>query len=458
MHFPFSFWKSSGPTPQAMYFTDMGSGLWADSANWFDDSGYITPAGRTPISGDEVWMGSQFTDNAPSLTLVSYNGTGPAAASQTQNLHVSGGIYMSAGVWGGSNDNGAVGYFSGTAEMASSSTYGTEFTGNCGFHDSSLNSGYISVGGYFYDTSASTGNINTAYFSDYSVNSGTVNDGGTFYQYSTNSSSGVVSATIGTISFHDGSVNYGTCNDVNVDFYDNAQNGSSGACGYSATFHDWTTNYASYLGMGTFYDYAGDFGSTYSGYYNGNSSTQGGNITSYAYFNDSAVNNSENYYDAQFTGTSYNLGVCDLTASFYGYSYNDGTVHDVAAFYDSASNASAGVVNDNFSASHNLFSGSSLNYGIAYYHTDMTDYSINYAFAGQGNFSGHAENASGAHANIMAYFIDDSVNNGTTNADADFDGNAVNNGYVTGLAQFFGNSSNYGTYGTISCSTTGTCP
>jgi hypothetical protein len=341
-----------------MYFLDMGSGLFMDASNWFTDVAHTVSAGRTPINGDDLWMDSQFTDTAPTLTINSYNGYGPASASQTAALHVvsTGGVYMSYGVWGGSNDLGCVGYFSGTASMASYPIItGTEWTGSCEFQDTSNNNGQVSIHAYFYDSSFNNanGSVYVPYFYDTSTNQGGFADAW-FYNNSYNGAGfGGNSAQFFDTSYNSGTLNMGTST-----FNDYAYNDTSGSCNGTTEFYDSASNNG-YVGYGSYYDSSADFGSTYSAYFYNYASTQSGS-TGYGYWYDSSANNSTNVYDASFAGSSANYtGTCDVNATFEGYSYNGATVSGSATFYDIAENSGSGTI-----GTDGIFNNSSKNFGL----------------------------------------------------------------------------------------------
>lgn len=401
LQFPFSFWKvSAPPTPQPMFYTDMGSGLFADSSNWFKDAGFTIPAGRTPINGDELWIYGAFTDNAPPLSIASYNNQGQATAIQTASLNVvsTGGIYVSTGIWGGTNDLGAVGYFSGTGINEGN------FTGNCDFVDDSKNNYQVSGVANFYnnaindiygsvyqpifhDYSANYGNFADAIFYDFSDNVTNGGNSGIFYNDSSNSGSlsmdsyfydnsinlngGSVSTMSGyTARFYNSSVNEGSVGQ-NAEFNDFSYTTSTSYVYGTGTFYNNTANNG-YVSTGIFYANSGDFGTVYSASYYNSSQSGLAAYNGYSMYYDSTANYGVNAYQAYYNGSSVNYGYSalatfsDITANygisygltkFYGYSFNSGTV-DEAEFYDLCENVAIGVVSLNAS-----FYNDSNNYG-----------------------------------------------------------------------------------------------
>lgn len=272
-----------------LYFNGASSGDWSDLANWWDDSGFSTPAASLPSSSDSVIASAGiFYNTGSSPTVVDFTLNDPDTSSYNLGIDIT-------------------------------------VTGIATFNDTAYHSGVITGNATFNDMAFNTGTIyGDATFNNYSYASGTISGHATFNDYSASQSGG----SLATATFNDYSYNEGGVSS-DATFNDSAYNAGS-------VSGDATLSYIVPID-GAATDVNGRAnGLVYGTTYGAGSAV----ITEWVF---SGTNN-DGYVtgDATFVGSRYNNGTVDGDATFRDQSYNKkGIVGQVILAYDKGVNGSS---------------------------------------------------------------------------------------------------------------------
>ena len=328
-----------------LYFNGAVNSNWNTLGNWWQDSGFTTPAAALPANGDDVEIYAEVaTPPSSPVTLVSIYVDGLSSAFNVDLTGTIGdaiffgdvtnvGAITGSATWsdgvGAAGNNGTV---TGDAvfNVGSASNGGTVL-GDAVFYSGTDNYGPVngqcnmsSSGGNNYST------VGSLLLSFGGVNYGTVTGNADFYDGSANDVSGIV---LGHAEFWSVSYNFGTLPDAG--FGDTATNQGTVT---SAYFGDFAVNDGT-VTTGTFDQDSVNNSTVTTGNFMANA-TNAGSVTT-GTFIDYALNNADVVNGSFYNNASNNLGTVSGTARFYGSSTNspDGSgVYGDAYFYESAVN------------------------------------------------------------------------------------------------------------------------